>query len=160
MIPQNLSHRQLLPADVRLPGLRLQQEQASWPKVLEDPLEEPHQATVAPVQVDPLGHAKTHDDVVLWPLSQHQVIAVQDVIGLEEATRPGQVIESMLEFQLEPVLHQGSYWYCCHQMYFHELSVSGLSYKITTKLILRHFLIIFFKKKSIYQSNLGSIKMR
>lgn len=77
------SHRQLLPADIGLPGLRLQQEQASRPQVLEDPLEESPEATVPPVQVDPLGHAQAHDNVVLWPLSQHQVIAVQDVIGLE-----------------------------------------------------------------------------
>lgn len=81
---KSLSHRELLPADVGLPGLRLQQEQASRSQVLEDPLEETHEATVPPVKVDPLGHAQAHDDIVLWPLSQHQVIAVQYIIGLEE----------------------------------------------------------------------------
>lgn len=49
-----------------------------------DSLEEPLEATVSPVQVNPFGNAQAHDHVVLWPLSQKKIIALQDIIGLKE----------------------------------------------------------------------------
>lgn len=65
-----VSHRQLLPPHVRLPGLWLQNEHASWPEVSVDSLKEPLEATVSPVQMNPFGNTQAHDHVVLWPLSQ------------------------------------------------------------------------------------------
>lgn len=49
-----------------------------------DSLEEPLEATVSPVQVNPFGNAQAHDQVVLWPLSQKKIIVLQDIIGLKE----------------------------------------------------------------------------
>lgn len=49
-----------------------------------DSLEEPLEATVSPVQVNPFGNAQAHDHIVLWPLSQKKIIVLQYVIGLKE----------------------------------------------------------------------------
>jgi len=81
------SHRELLPPHVGVPGLRLQDEDAPGAEVAVDPLEEPLEAAVAPVQVDPLGDAQAHDDVILRPLGHQKIIVLQDVIGLKEDTK-------------------------------------------------------------------------
>lgn len=49
-----------------------------------DSPEEPLEATVSPVQMDPFGNTQAHDHVILWPLSQNKVIIVQDIIGLKQ----------------------------------------------------------------------------
>ena len=49
-----------------------------------DSLEEPLEASVSPVQVNPLGNAQAKDYVILRPLSQKQIITLQYVIGLKE----------------------------------------------------------------------------
>lgn len=76
--------RQLLPPHVGLPGLRLQDEHASRTEMSVDSLEEPLEAAVSPIQVNPFGDAQAHDHVVLWPLSQKKIIVVQYIIGLDE----------------------------------------------------------------------------
>lgn len=54
-----------------------------------DSFEEPLEATVSPVQVNPFGNAETQDHVILWPLSQKKIIVLQNIIGLRE--RGGEV---------------------------------------------------------------------
>lgn len=49
-----------------------------------DPLEQPLEASVPPVQVNPFGDAQAHDHVVLRPLSQKKIVVLQYVIGLKE----------------------------------------------------------------------------
>lgn len=49
-----------------------------------DSLEEPFEATVPPVQVNPFGDTQAQDHVVLWPLSQKKIIVLQYIIGLME----------------------------------------------------------------------------
>lgn len=80
----SVSYRKLLPPHVGLPGLWLQDEHASRTEMSVDSLEEPLEATVPPVQVNPFGNAQAHDHVVLWPLSQKKIIVLQYVIGLKE----------------------------------------------------------------------------
>lgn len=46
-------------------------------------LEEPFEAAVSPVQVNPFGDAQAQDHVVLLPLRQQQVIIIQYIVGLE-----------------------------------------------------------------------------
>lgn len=46
-------------------------------------LEEPHQATVPPVQVDPLGNTEAQNHIVLRALSQEKIITAQYIIGLK-----------------------------------------------------------------------------
>lgn len=82
-----LSHREFLPLAVRDPGLRLQDEHASRTQVSEHSVEEALQATVSPVQVDPLGNAEAQDDVILWPLGQQQNITLQDIVPLRRRGR-------------------------------------------------------------------------
>lgn len=48
-----------------------------------DSLEEPLQATVPPVEVNPFGNAETQDDVVLRALSHKETVVLQYIIGLE-----------------------------------------------------------------------------
>lgn len=47
-------------------------------------LEEPFEAAVSPVQVNPFGDAQAQDHVVLLSLSQQQVIIIQYIIGLKK----------------------------------------------------------------------------
>lgn len=82
-----VSYRQLLPPHIGLPGLWLQDEHASWAEMSVDSLEEPLEATVSPVQMNPFGNAQAHDHVVLWPLSQKKIIILQYIIGLKEKRR-------------------------------------------------------------------------
>lgn len=49
-----------------------------------DPFKEALQATVSPVQVNPLTNAQAKDHIILWPLRQKKIIVVQDIIGLDE----------------------------------------------------------------------------
>lgn len=48
-----------------------------------DSLEKSLEATVPPVQVNPLGNTQAQDHVVLWPLSHKQVVILKYVIGLK-----------------------------------------------------------------------------
>lgn len=77
-------YRQLLPPHIGLPGLRLQDEHASRAEMSVDSFEEPLQATVSPVQVNPFGNTQAHDHVILWPLSQKKIIILQYIIGLKK----------------------------------------------------------------------------
>lgn len=52
-----------------------------------DSIEEPFEATVPPVQVNPFGNAQAQNHVVLRPLSHKQIVILQDVIGLKEKRR-------------------------------------------------------------------------
>lgn len=47
-------------------------------------LKESFEAIVSPVQVNPFGDAQAQDHVVLFSLSQQQVIILQYIIGLKE----------------------------------------------------------------------------
>lgn len=47
-------------------------------------LEEPFEAAVSPVQVNPFGDAQAQDHVVLLSLRQQQVIIIQYIVGLEQ----------------------------------------------------------------------------
>lgn len=82
--PSSTTYRQLLPPHVGLPGLWLQDEEASWAQVSVSSLEEPFEAAVSPVQVNPFGDAQAQDHVVLLSLRQQQVIIIQYVVGLEQ----------------------------------------------------------------------------
>lgn len=82
-----VSYRQLLPPHIGLPGLWLQNEHASRTEMFVDSLEEPHEATVSPVQVNPFGNAQAQDHVVLWTLSQKKIIVLQYIIGLKGEKR-------------------------------------------------------------------------
>lgn len=46
--------------------------------------EETFEAFVSPVQVNPFGDTQAENDVVLLPLSQQQIVVVQDVICLSK----------------------------------------------------------------------------
>lgn len=83
IIPANII-RQLLPPHIRLPGLRLQDEHAPGTEMSVDSFEEPLEAAVTPVQVNPFGNAQAHDHIVLRPLSQKKIIVLQDIIGLDK----------------------------------------------------------------------------
>lgn len=80
----SVTYRQFLPPHVGLPGLRLQDEQASWAQMSVNSLKEPFEATVSPVQVNPFGDAQAQDHVILLLLSQQQVIIIQYIIGLKK----------------------------------------------------------------------------
>lgn len=49
-----------------------------------DPLKEPLEATVAPVQVDPFSDAQTQNHIIFWSLCQKKIIALQYIISLKE----------------------------------------------------------------------------
>lgn len=82
--PARVSYRQLLSPDVGLPGLGLEDEHASGTEMSIDPLEEPLEAAVPPVEVNPFGDAQAHDHVVLRPLSHEQVVVLQNIVGLQD----------------------------------------------------------------------------
>lgn len=47
-------------------------------------LEETLEATVSPVQVNPFGNTQAQDHVILRPLSQKEIVILQNIIGLKE----------------------------------------------------------------------------
>lgn len=49
-----------------------------------DPLKEPLEATVSPVQVDPFSDAQTQNHIIFWSLCQKKIIALQYIISLKE----------------------------------------------------------------------------
>lgn len=62
-------YRQLLPLAVGVPGLGLEDEEATGPKVAICSVEEASKSDVTPVQVDPLGHTETQNHIKLLTLS-------------------------------------------------------------------------------------------
>lgn len=48
-----------------------------------NPFEEPFEAIVSPVQVNPFGDAQAQNHIILLSLSQQEVIILQDIIGLK-----------------------------------------------------------------------------
>lgn len=78
-----VSYRQPLPPHIGLPGLWFKDKHASRMKMSVDPLEEPLETTVSPIQVNPFGNTQAQDHVVLWPLSQEKIIVLQYIIGLK-----------------------------------------------------------------------------
>lgn len=48
-----------------------------------NPFEEPFEAAVSPVQVNPFGDAEAQNHIILLSLSEQEVIVLQDIIGLK-----------------------------------------------------------------------------
>lgn len=77
------TYRQFLFLFIAGPVLRLQDKFPARPQLCEHPFEGHFQAGIAPVEMEPFGHRKAQDQVILGRFRQQEALIFQDVVCLE-----------------------------------------------------------------------------